>query len=125
VVIEGRVTDENGRGLASLAVALTDEKGNRVRQVEPVATARGGYFAVRITGDVAKRLLEAHPGGVFAAVLNEKGKTIQVVDKALTFEPGKTTKLDIVLRRSDFPLDRRTTETQENGDTKGKKSKSK
>jgi hypothetical protein len=93
--------------------------------VEPVATVRAGYFAIRIAGDVVKRLTEGHPGGLFAAVLNDKGKSIHVVDKALTLEPGKTTKLDIVLRRSDFPPDRRTAEAAENVDAKGKKSKSK
>lgn len=101
-VIEGRVTDNLGRGLPALSVALADAKGSRIRSIVPVATARAGYFALRIPEDTLKRLCKSHPDGVFLVVLDEAGKSAHLVDQPVKPEPGKTVPADIVLPRLVF-----------------------
>jgi len=122
-ILEGRVTDEFGRGVALAAVALADQKGNRIRLVEPAATGKAGYFALRIAEDLLKRVLESNQDGMFPMVLDQAGKSIHIEDRAVKPEPGKVTSLAIALRRTAAPPKGKSTAQPETGDLKGRKPK--
>ncbi len=102
VLIEGRLADTKGRAIPRMSVALADEKGNRIRQIEPVTAEAGGYFAIRIEESKAARLREAYPGGVYPLVLSSRGATLHVGQEAAALEPAKAKFMQVELDRSDW-----------------------
>lgn len=102
LLIEGRLADTKGRAIPQLRVALVDEKGTRIRQIEPVAVEAGGYFVIRLDEATAAKLRESRPGGVFPAVLADTGETLRVSDQAASLDPAKTRFQQLVVDRSEW-----------------------
>jgi hypothetical protein len=59
VVIQGRVTDANGRGLLQTSVQLSDSRGRAVEVVEPVRTDGKGSYFIRINAQRLNEVSEA------------------------------------------------------------------
>lgn len=57
-VIQGRVTDSNGKGLLQAAVQLSDERGNRVDAVDPVRTDSNGSYLLALDRGLRAELAE-------------------------------------------------------------------
>ncbi len=101
-VVEGRLVDESQRGLEGLVVRLEDRAGNPLSAVGPVTSGQGGYYALRLSPDVAKQLGASAQGGVFLAVRTPDGQLVQRTPQALPLEAGARINLSAAFTRADL-----------------------
>ena len=97
VLIQGRVLDENRRGLTGLTVYVEDEKGNAVRSLM-VETDLSGYYALKIDPATAERLSKA--GESFLTMRTRTGRVIHREPASLHLTKGNRIFIDVALRRA-------------------------
>ena len=99
MLVHGRVTDENSRGVVGLTVALTDKEGNRL-DVEDVEADASGYFAFVLDPEKIKAVAERKTD-VYLTVMNQKGEVCYRRPRTLKVKEGERLLEDVVLTHGD------------------------
>lgn len=95
-LVHGRVTDENGRGIAGLTLAGETAQKRRSSILSPTETDGSGYFAFPIDTEVLTRLQKAQ---VFLAVRSKQAKVLYRDKEPLKLAAGDKLAKQIVLER--------------------------
>lgn len=101
-LIEGRVTDENKRGLTGLVVYLGNEQGQPLSFLNKADTDLSGYYALTVTPENLKRIRESEPNGVFLGVCTRQGKQVYQQPMPNQLEAGDRITLEVTLSRADL-----------------------
>jgi hypothetical protein len=73
LVIQGRATDRNARGLVLREVQLADAEGNPIRGVKSVRTDASGGYVIRLTKAQAARVRDRNADGVTIRIEPDDG----------------------------------------------------
>ena len=104
MLIHGRVTDANDRGIGAVLVCLIDPSGAIIAGVEPRTTETSGYYAFPFSPEELKRLSQTLPGGAHVSFFTSKGSPIFTTKTALPFAAGKTETVNLHLDRTSFEV---------------------
>lgn len=101
-LVQGRVSDQNGQGIAGLIVFLGNEEGKPFRFLGAAETELSGYFALTIAPDALPKLAEAAPNGVVLVVGTPQNKVVYQGAEALQPKAGDRLTLEVTLDRNDL-----------------------
>ena len=102
VLIRGRLTDENGRGIAGVKVSLVDTRNRRIAEAGTTETDDAGNYALTMSGDVAAEINTSHKAGAFVSFVDDKDKVVKRDDKALSLEPGARLSREVKIGRREI-----------------------
>jgi hypothetical protein len=102
VLIQGRLTDENRRGIAGVKVSLVDTRNRRIAEAGTTETDDAGNYALTVSGDVAKEINARHKKGVFVSFVDNKDKVVRRADEALPLEPGARLSREVKISRREI-----------------------
>ncbi|HKC64492.1 MAG TPA: hypothetical protein VKB86_12695 [Pyrinomonadaceae bacterium] len=97
-IVQGRVTDAQGRGVGGLIVSLYDKDlffDDRLGETE--TDAQGNYSLVYYTKDF-RDLIERKPD-IYLKVLNQKGETLYSSKREIRYESGRVEIINIELKQ--------------------------
>ncbi|MET0253378.1 MAG: PASTA domain-containing protein [Terrimicrobiaceae bacterium] len=104
MLIHGRVTDANDRGIGAVLVCLIDPSGAIIPEVDPRTTNLSGYYAFALSPQDLKRLLETQSRGAHVSFLTSRGSPIFTRKTALSLGPGKAEIVNLHLDRTTFEV---------------------
>ena len=104
MLIHGRVTDANDRGIGAVLVCLIDPSGAIIPEVDPRTTNLSGYYAFALSPQALKRLLETQSRGAHVSFLTSRGSPIFTTKTALSLGPGKAEIVNLHLDRTTFEV---------------------
>jgi beta-lactam-binding protein with PASTA domain len=104
MLIHGRVTDANERGIGAVLVCMIDRSGAPIAGVEPRTTETSGYYAFPFSPEEVKRLSQTLPGGAHISFFTSKGSPIFTTKTSLPFAAGKTETVNLHLDRTTFEV---------------------
>ena len=105
-LLQGRVVDENNRGMARLVVYLSNGQGQLLPFLGTAETTRVGYYALPLSPQVLQKLAKAEPEGVFLSIRTLQGKSIYQRPAATQLKSGDRITLEVRLNRQTLtPID--------------------
>ncbi|MGB3135841.1 MAG: carboxypeptidase-like regulatory domain-containing protein, partial [Nodosilinea sp.] len=104
-LVQGRISDQNGKGIAGLIVFLGNEERKPYRFLGMADTDRAGYFAFVIAPEALAQLPEASSDGVFLTVSMRQGKVVYQGSEALQLQAGGRRTLEVTLNRNELSQD--------------------
>ena len=104
MLIHGRVTDADDRGIGAVLVCIIDPAGEVITEIDPRTTELSGYYAFALSPEDMKRLIETQPRGAYVSFLTFRGSPIFTTKTALSFGPGKTEIVNLHLDRTTFEV---------------------
>lgn len=104
MLIHGRVTDSNDRGIGSVLVCLIDSSGVVVAGIAQRTTDLSGYFAFALSSEDVKRLVETQPAGSHVSFFTSRGSPIFTTKTPLPSLPDRTEVVNLHLDRDTFEV---------------------
>lgn len=101
-LLQGRVVDENNRGIARLVVYLSNGQGQLLQFLGTAETNRVGYYALPLSTKVLNKLAKAEPEGVFLSIRTLQGKIIYQRPEATQLKSGDRITLEVRLNRKNL-----------------------
>ena len=101
-LVDGRVTDREGRGLTGLTVCLVDRQGEALDGTEPATTDASGYYAMVGAApgrDDANEPKGGYPRKGFLAVFTPKGTLLHREKRAVEPAAGERVTVNVTLDR--------------------------
>lgn len=103
-VVTGRVTDEQGRGIAGMDVYLTDRAGNRLEGLGAASTDDTGRYALVVDPAELEERGEAVPDEAFLAVDSPEGERIRRSKKPFGVGKGARIRAEVAVTAPELGL---------------------
>ena len=98
-IVEGQVTDEDGRGLPGFAVHMADSEGKAITTGRAVVTDDSGSFSVTVDARTARSLVRVGKDEVSLEISSESGEEVYRRGQPLKIAVGGRKVVEVVLNK--------------------------